>query len=103
LEEDDDDDISINSNNIDDFRIQPPLALCGRIINCLIWEKEQWEILTKGSCVVSSSSSPFGTNCKGTSVTNERAGIVQVGNFLRLRNVQGGRSGFATGVPCEYS
>jgi len=102
IEEDDDDDISINSNNIDDFRIQPPLALCGRIINCLIWEKEQWDILTKGSSIVSSSSSHFGTNGEATSATNERAGNIHVGNFIRLRNVQGGLSGFANGIPCEY-
>lgn len=42
--------------------IEAPIALCGRVINAVIWEEELWTLIHKEN-------------------------IVHVGSFIRLRNV----------------
>lgn len=42
--------------------VEAPITLCGRVINAVIWEEELWNLM-------------------------HREGIVQIGSFIRLRNV----------------
>jgi hypothetical protein len=83
-------------NDQQDFAIQPPLAVCGRIINCVVWEQSQWDLLTKGVLSTVSSS----TNSSRS--TSENTGGIHIGQFIRLRNVTGGVIG-SIRIPCKYA
>ena len=47
--------------------VGPPVALCGRVVNAVVWEEGLWDRVTSSS--------------------------VQVGSFVRLRNVGNASSG----------
>ncbi len=101
-DDDDDDGSDLNVNdglNIrgqQNFIIQPPLAVCGRIINCAVWEQSQWDLLTNGVCSRVSSSSDASMS------TSQNTGGIHVGRFIRLRNVSW-EVLTSINVPCKYA
>jgi hypothetical protein len=64
--------LSGSQNQCDDM--DAPIALTGRVINATIWEEELWQLIQKEK-------------------------IVEVGSFVRLRNVNNSR--LPSGTQCE--
>lgn len=66
---------AINKMNEDekgDDRLEPPEALCGRVINLTVWEDTHWNFITEGR-IGNNNMSPTGAVCPG--------------QWIRLRNV----------------
>lgn len=59
----------------EELTIQAPLALCGRVINAMIWEENLWTLI-------------------------HRENIIHIGSFIRLRNINNAK--LPTRTNCEY-
>ena len=56
--------------------IQAPITLCGRVINAIIWEEQLWNLI-------------------------QREHIINIGSFVRLRNVNKARLPTLTTTNCK--
>lgn len=101
---DDDGDDGRNLNVNDEFNllgqqnfiIEPPLAVCGRIVNCAVWEQSQWDLLTSGVC------SRVSSSMDSSMFISQNTGSIHVGQFIRLRNVSW-ECRTSLKVPCKYA